>query len=153
MTDTRIIDLHVHSNASDGTFSPEALITEAHKAGLSAMALTDHDTMDGNAAAAKAAGQYGIELVSAEIKDEIDIDMAASEMAGAVDGILYMEDPLVAGLVQTVCAYANEVGIPVIGLEQSQTDQGCVAAYEGGKLFWNADGAAALGLSPENPEE
>ncbi len=99
------------------------------------------------------AGQYGIELVSAEIKDEIDIDMAASEMAGAVDGILYMEDPLVAGLVQTVCAYANEVGIPVIGLEQSQTDQGCVAAYEGGKLFWNADGAAALGLSPENPEE
>lgn len=63
MTDTRMIDLHVHSNASDGTFSPEALIAEAHKAGLSAMALTDHDTMDGVAAAAKAAGPYGIELV------------------------------------------------------------------------------------------
>ena len=46
MTDTRIIDMHVHSSASDGTFSPALLLSEAKKAGLSAMALTDHDTMD-----------------------------------------------------------------------------------------------------------
>lgn len=63
MTDTRIIDMHVHSCASDGTFSPSALLAEAKKAGLSAMALTDHDTMDGIPEAVKAAKELGIELV------------------------------------------------------------------------------------------
>lgn len=61
--DTRIIDLHVHSNASDGTFTPTQLVTEAKKAGLSAFALTDHDTTDGVAEAAMAAEKAGIELV------------------------------------------------------------------------------------------
>ncbi len=41
------IDLHVHSTASDGTFSPSELIDEAIKKNLSAMALTDHDSMAG----------------------------------------------------------------------------------------------------------
>lgn len=63
MTDTRMIDLHVHSSASDGTFSPSALLAEAKKAGLSAMALTDHDTMDGMEEAKKAAKELHIELV------------------------------------------------------------------------------------------
>ncbi len=63
MTDTRIIDMHVHSSASDGTFSPALLLSEAKKAGLSAMALTDHDTMDGIEEAAAAAKELGIELV------------------------------------------------------------------------------------------
>lgn len=63
MTDTRIIDMHVHSSASDGTFSPSALLAEAKKAGLSAMALTDHDTMDGMEEALAAAKKLGIELV------------------------------------------------------------------------------------------
>ena len=63
MTDTRMIDMHVHSSASDGTFSPAALLAEAKKAGLCAMALTDHDTMDGIAEAAAAAGKAGIEFI------------------------------------------------------------------------------------------
>ena len=41
------IDLHVHSNASDGTISPELLPELAAAAGLSAVALTDHDTVAG----------------------------------------------------------------------------------------------------------
>ena len=61
--DTRIIDLHVHSNASDGTFTPTQLVEEAKKAGLCAFALTDHDTTDGVAEAKKAAEAAGIELV------------------------------------------------------------------------------------------
>lgn len=63
MTETRIIDMHVHSSASDGTFAPSALLAEAKKAGLSAMALTDHDTMDGIEEAAAAAKELGVELV------------------------------------------------------------------------------------------
>lgn len=61
--DKRTIDLHVHSTASDGTLSPSALLMEAKKAGLSAVALTDHDTMDGIAEAEAAAKTLGIELV------------------------------------------------------------------------------------------
>lgn len=41
------IDLHVHSNCSDGTFSPRQLVDHAIKKGLAAFALTDHDTVDG----------------------------------------------------------------------------------------------------------
>lgn len=41
------IDLHVHSNFSDGTCSPEDLIELAHKKNLSAFALTDHDCVEG----------------------------------------------------------------------------------------------------------
>jgi predicted metal-dependent phosphoesterase TrpH len=42
-----MIDLHTHSTASDGSCTPERLITIALEAGLSALALTDHDTLDG----------------------------------------------------------------------------------------------------------
>ena len=73
MTDTRMIDLHMHSSASDGTFSPSALLAEAKKAGLSAMALTDHDTMDGIEEAGKAARELEIELVpGVEISTEYE---------------------------------------------------------------------------------
>lgn len=41
------IDLHVHSNKSDGSNSPEELVQQAMAKGLSAFALTDHDTVDG----------------------------------------------------------------------------------------------------------
>lgn len=40
-------DLHTHSNYSDGTYSPAQLITEAEGLGLTAVALTDHNTVDG----------------------------------------------------------------------------------------------------------
>ncbi|GGK83593.1 PHP domain-containing protein [Mangrovihabitans endophyticus] len=48
------IDLHCHSTASDGTLSPEELVTEAATAGLDVMAITDHDTTGGWARAATA---------------------------------------------------------------------------------------------------
>ena len=43
----KTVDLHTHSTASDGTFSPSGLVDLAVKKGLSAIALTDHDTVDG----------------------------------------------------------------------------------------------------------
>jgi len=52
---TFVIDLHTHSNISDGDLSPEQLIKEAAKQGLSAIALTDHDTINGLESAKKAA--------------------------------------------------------------------------------------------------
>lgn len=43
----KAVDLHVHSNKSDGTFTPTELVDYAIEKGLSAFALTDHDTVDG----------------------------------------------------------------------------------------------------------
>jgi hypothetical protein len=50
------IDLHAHSNASDGTDSPAQLVTNAYTAGLDVVALTDHDTVAGYAEAFEAIG-------------------------------------------------------------------------------------------------
>lgn len=62
MNDKRI-DLHVHSNCSDGRLSPRELVAYAAEKGLAAMALTDHDTICGVSEAVKAAEQYGLELI------------------------------------------------------------------------------------------
>ncbi|NDL57392.1 PHP domain-containing protein [Phytoactinopolyspora mesophila] len=58
-----LIDLHTHSNVSDGTDLPGDLVRRAHSRGLDVVALTDHDTFDGWAAARDAAAECGIELV------------------------------------------------------------------------------------------
>lgn len=60
----RHIDLHLHSTASDGTNSPEAVVLAARDAGLRAIALTDHDTVEGIPPARVAALAFGVELVS-----------------------------------------------------------------------------------------
>ncbi len=59
-----MIDLHTHSTVSDGSDTPEEVVALAAKAGLSALALTDHDRQDGIAAARKKATELGIELIA-----------------------------------------------------------------------------------------
>jgi len=58
-----IVDLHVHSNRSDGSFSPSQLVEYALEKGLSAFALTDHDTTDGIDEALAAAKGKNIEVI------------------------------------------------------------------------------------------
>ena len=58
-----IVDLHTHSNKSDGSFSPAELVRYAVEKGLSAIALTDHDTTDGIEEALKAAKDREIEVI------------------------------------------------------------------------------------------
>ena len=57
------IDLHTHSNASDGSLTPAEVMKAAKDAGLKAVALTDHDTIDGLYEAMEAAKNYGIECI------------------------------------------------------------------------------------------
>ncbi len=59
----RFIDLHTHSTASDGTYAPAAVVELAHENGLSAIALTDHDTIAGVAEASAKAKQLGIDFL------------------------------------------------------------------------------------------
>ena len=58
-----MIDLHTHSSASDGSLSPAALMTAAAERGLSAIALTDHDTIKGLDEARLAAKTLGIRFI------------------------------------------------------------------------------------------
>jgi 3',5'-nucleoside bisphosphate phosphatase len=59
-----MIDLHSHTTASDGQHSPEELIALAHAAGVTCLAVTDHDTVAGLPRALAAARSAGMELVN-----------------------------------------------------------------------------------------
>ncbi len=61
---TEKYDLHSHSTASDGTLAPAELVRRAASAGVSALALTDHDTVEGIPEAREAARRHGVELVA-----------------------------------------------------------------------------------------
>lgn len=71
-----MIDLHTHSRASDGSYLPSALIAHAASQGVSILALTDHDSVAGNAEAAAAARESGIAFVPGI---ELDIEWKSGE--------------------------------------------------------------------------
>lgn len=58
------MDLHCHSTASDGSLSPEHLVARAAEQGVTHLALTDHDTLEGIPEAREAARNHGITLVN-----------------------------------------------------------------------------------------
>ena len=55
-----IIDLHTHSSASDGQYTPAELIRLAHEKNIVIFSLTDHDTVNGLKEAEKEAAKYGV---------------------------------------------------------------------------------------------
>lgn len=57
-------DLHLHTFFSDGTFTPEELVERAHQFGFGAIALTDHDTVEGCDRAAQACAAANMEFIS-----------------------------------------------------------------------------------------
>lgn len=61
--DDRAVDFHTHSTCSDGTFTPAELIKHAEETGLSAIALTDHDTVDGIEEALQAGKTTNLEFI------------------------------------------------------------------------------------------
>lgn len=60
---TNYVDLHTHSTASDGVYSPSELLQHARDAGLRVLALTDHDTTNGLAEGTEAARAMGIDFI------------------------------------------------------------------------------------------
>src|SRR5262245_56500246 len=64
MTTTMFADLHLHTNFSDGTYSPEEVVELAVRNKLAAIALTDHDTVEGCERATRACEAAGIEFIA-----------------------------------------------------------------------------------------
>ena len=66
-------DLHLHTNFSDGTYTPEEVVKRAGQLGLVAVALTDHDTVEGCARMSAACNRAGLEFIPAtELTAESD---------------------------------------------------------------------------------
>jgi 3',5'-nucleoside bisphosphate phosphatase len=70
-------DLHLHTNFSDGTFTPEELVLHGKRHGLSAMALTDHDTLEGCCRMEAACEEQGIEFV---VGTELTAELCGTEL-------------------------------------------------------------------------
>jgi hypothetical protein len=90
-----VADLHLHTHFSDGTDTPERVVELAAQAGLSAIAITDHDNVDALPAARAAADRRGIELVPG-------IEMSSSAEGLEVHMLGFFLDPASAVLQQHI---------------------------------------------------
>ena len=95
----KLIDLHIHTRASDGTLSPEETVAYAAKRGLAAIAVTDHDTAHGAAAAVECAEKYGVEVVPG-------IEISAAYLDYGIHILGYFIDPAAPSL-QSVLDWIN----------------------------------------------
>jgi len=80
------IDLHTHSDRSDGTDSPSALVRRAQQHGINVLALTDHDTTEGWQEAAEAADATGVTLIRG-------IEVSCRFAGYGVHLLAYLPDP------------------------------------------------------------
>ena len=86
------LDLHVHSTASDGSWSPEAVVRGAAEGGLDVLALTDHDTSAGFGAAASTGRELNVQVIPA-------IEVSSSHIRRSVHVLGYFIDPEAPALV------------------------------------------------------
>jgi len=114
------IDLHIHTNASDGSLSPAQILKEASQAGLRAISISDHDTTDGLSEAFKVQGQYDLEIVPG-------VEVSATDPKGEVHILGYYmnyEDPVFQSFLEKprhsrpariaeMCAKLSDLGIDV----------------------------------------
>ena len=86
-----MIDLHLHTTASDGTLSPAVLVERAHQTGIRALSVTDHDTMAAVPEATEVAAAHGLEFIPG-------IEITAVLARRDVHLLAYFLDPVPPGL-------------------------------------------------------
>src|SRR5690606_41976865 len=74
------VDLHTHSDVSDGSEPPREVVRLAAQSGLTALALTDHDILSGLGEAKRAAEEFGLELIPG-----VELSLAWSSIAPSAD--------------------------------------------------------------------
>lgn len=105
------IDLHTHSDVSDGTDTPWAVVADAAATGLDVVALTDHDSTAGWDEAAASAREHGIMLIRG-------MELSAAFGPRTVHLLSYLHDPETPGLVE----YAAEIRESRVGRAQRMVD-------------------------------
>lgn len=114
------IDLHLHTTHSDGSFSTREVMTFAKQAGVTALAITDHDIVEGIAEATAIGAELGIEVVPGV---EISSRLGESELH-ILGYFLNWTDPLLAQRLSSlrdsrhtrnpkIVQRLNELGIPI----------------------------------------
>jgi predicted metal-dependent phosphoesterase TrpH len=96
------IDLHLHTTASDGQYTPAELVRQAHKHGLRVIAITDHDTTEGITEAQEAASRLGSLLVIP------GIELSAEDTGGDVHVLGYYVDLTSAPFQQKIAYFREE---------------------------------------------
>ena len=84
--DIEMIDLHTHSTASDGSYTPTELINYAKSKGIRVLALTDHDTIAGISEAIEASASSGIDFIPG-------VEISALWLIGTMHILGYYIDP------------------------------------------------------------
>ncbi len=113
-------DLHLHTNFSDGTYTPEELVSHGKRHGLAAMALTDHDTVEGCARMEAACIAAGIEFLSGT---ELTAELNGCELHLLAYGIDLNNERLLAEVgrfqavhqnrIREMVAQLNKLGVPL----------------------------------------
>jgi len=113
-------DLHLHSYFSDGTFSPEEVAAQAQQHGLKAVALTDHDTVEGCPRMAVACQAAGVEFIPAA---ELTAEVSGHEIHFLGYFLDTENETLLRELakfqevrqqrIQEMCSKLNEAGVPL----------------------------------------
>ena len=118
-TPVRYIDFHTHCTASDGTATPEGLVAAACAVGLSAIALTDHDTLGGIPEAREAGHRLGLEVV-AGVELSVQLPDRELHLLGLhLDRLDIMEEQLVLfrdtrrWRAERIIEKLNALGVPV----------------------------------------
>ena len=96
------VDLHLHTTASDGQYTPTELVSQAHQHGLHVIAITDHDTTDGIEEAQEASLTIGSPLVIP------GIELSAEESGGDVHVLGYYVDLTLEPFQQKIANFRQE---------------------------------------------
>jgi hypothetical protein len=116
---TGFVDLHCHSTASDGALSPARVVEAAASAGLSACALTDHDTLAGVAAARAAGARLRIRVVAGVELSVMDGDKELHLLGLHIARVDALESHLAAVRVsrrvraERIVERLNALGVPI----------------------------------------
>jgi predicted metal-dependent phosphoesterase TrpH len=128
-------DLHLHTTASDGAYTPAQVVDLARRSGLAAIALTDHDTLDGLPEASAAAAGTGVEVVPGV---EISAELGGRELHLLGYFVDADDGPLRAAL-DRLCRHRDDRFWEMVGRLR-----GCGVSVDEGELR-AASGGASLG--------
>lgn len=116
----KFADLHLHTNFSDGTWTPEELVLQAQKNGLACIAITDHDSVEGCARAAAACAAVNMEFIpGSELTAEQDdtelhvlgyfLDTGNEKLLGEIAKFQVVRQ----NRIHEMVARINELGVPL----------------------------------------